>query len=132
VFAKRIAADIGAYLPPQRDPVFAGTEEQLVGEDVKSELQQTMTRHAGVLRSEDSLASATATCAELFGARGRPRTVTWEATNLLTVASALLEAAMMRRETRGCHWREEFPDASPDFLGHVLLVLDTVTWEKST
>src|SRR5205807_7543975 len=39
-----------------------------------------------------------------------PCTETWEATNLLTVASALTAAARAREETRGSHWREDFPD----------------------
>ncbi|WP_412540766.1 L-aspartate oxidase [Longispora sp. K20-0274] len=129
VFAKRIAADIASDLPAQSDPVFGGAEQKVIDESVKGALQRAMTRHAGVLRGEDSLASATATVQELSGRAGRPRNVSWEATNLLTVASGLLRAATMRRETRGCHWREDFPDASPDFLGHVLLGLDTATWE---
>jgi L-aspartate oxidase len=34
----------------------------------------------------------------------------WETTNLLTVAGALADAALLREETRGSHWREDFPD----------------------
>lgn len=35
----------------------------------------------------------------------------WEATNVHTVASFLAAAARERSETRGSHWREDFPDA---------------------
>ncbi len=35
---------------------------------------------------------------------------TWETANLLLVASALVAAAAQREETRGCHWREDFPE----------------------
>ena len=34
----------------------------------------------------------------------------WETTNLLTIGSTLLGAALAREETRGSHWREDFPD----------------------
>ena len=34
----------------------------------------------------------------------------WETTNLLTVSAALAAAAALREETRGSHWREDFPD----------------------
>ena len=34
----------------------------------------------------------------------------WETTNLLTVSGALADAALLREETRGSHWREDFPD----------------------
>jgi L-aspartate oxidase len=39
-----------------------------------------------------------------------PQVETWEATNLHLVATALTSAAQLREETRGCHWREDFPD----------------------
>ena len=29
-------------------------------------------------------------------------------------------AATVRRETRGCHWREDFPDADEAFRGHLV------------
>ena len=34
----------------------------------------------------------------------------WEATNLVTVSTLLAEAALLREETRGSHWREDFPE----------------------
>jgi L-aspartate oxidase len=34
----------------------------------------------------------------------------WETTNLLTVSAALAAAAAQREETRGSHWREDFPE----------------------
>src|SRR5437763_1039014 len=72
--------------------------------------------------------------AALAGPGTRPNTASWEATNLLTVATALVGAASRREETRGCHWREDFPSASPRWRGHLLAGLDgdgrpTRTWE---
>ena len=34
----------------------------------------------------------------------------WETTNLHTVSTLLAGAALLREETRGSHWREDFPD----------------------
>jgi L-aspartate oxidase len=48
----------------------------------------------------------------------------WEATDLLTVATALTAAAAARSETRGCHWREEYPDADDDWRVHLDVRLD--------
>ncbi len=64
----------------------------------------------------------------------RSNTASWEATNLLTVASALVAAAVRREETRGCHWREDFPNDEPAWRGHLLAGIDptgrlTETWE---
>ena len=50
----------------------------------------------------------------------------WEATNAHLVATALVSSASLRHETRGCHWREDFPSADPAFRGHLVthLALD--------
>src|SRR5207245_578373 len=54
---------------------------------------------------------------------GAPGTETWETTNLLTVSAALVQAAGLREETRGAHWRDDFPDRDDArWRGH----LDTV------
>ncbi len=37
-------------------------------------------------------------------------------TNLLLVGEALARAASIRQETRGSHWREDFPEASDRWL----------------
>ncbi len=78
-----------------------------------------------MLRSAVSLRAAGSALAELGGLRSAARTDTWEASNLLTVASALLAAAGVREETRGCHWREDFPNASARWQGHLLATLDS-------
>jgi succinate dehydrogenase/fumarate reductase flavoprotein subunit len=41
------------------------------------------------------------------------------------VAAALVAAAACREETRGSHWREDFPDrADARWLGHLDTLLD--------
>ncbi|GIH08372.1 L-aspartate oxidase [Rhizocola hellebori] len=132
VFSRRIAEDIVRDLPPQRDPVLPAAAAAPAGQEnaaARTLLQQAMTRGAGVLRSEATLAQTTEVLAEV--AQG-PQS--WELSNLITVASALVGAASARRETRGCHWREDFPDALPAWRGHLLAELAedgklTHTWE---
>ena len=70
-----------------------------------------MSADAGVIRDAAGLARAAGTLQKLSAQRSSdPRTESWEATNLLTVASALVAAAGRRAETRGSHWREDFPE----------------------
>jgi L-aspartate oxidase len=100
-------------------------------------LQRAMTRGAGVLRSAGSLAGTAATLSALGAQRAVPSPASWEATNLLTVASALVGAAYVREETRGCHWREDFPDARTEWLGHLVDAIGadgrlTQTWQPSS
>ena len=63
-----------------------------------------------MLRSADGLAHALDELAALAEKAGEVGTRAWEATNLLTISTALAEAARLREETRGSHWREDFPD----------------------
>ncbi|MDY7087181.1 MAG: L-aspartate oxidase [Actinomycetota bacterium] len=125
VFAKRIADDIAHELPAQSEPV-PGTGEPgwVVTPAVRAELQRSMTRGAGVLRSAESLDATVRDLSLLAERRDTPRNAAWEATNLLTVASVLVAAARARRETRGCHWREDFPVAEDEWRGHLLHTLD--------
>ncbi len=50
----------------------------------------------------------------------------WEATNLLTVASGVVSAALARTESRGCHRRSDHPDTDPTWVRHLDVVLDAV------
>ena len=99
-----------------------------------------MTAGAGVLRSADSLATAAAALVRIGTQVSadeadefvEPCVEAWEATNLHTVANALVAGARMRAETRGCHWREDYPETSPAWRGHLVTrllddgVLETV------
>jgi L-aspartate oxidase len=121
VFARRIAADVARDLPPQVEPAPTRRGASWVVEPSgRADLQRAMSGGAGVLRSAGSLAEAAAELARLGAVRAAPHTGSWEMTNLVTVAAMLVAAAHARQETRGCHWREDFPEASPDWLGHIV------------
>ncbi|HET9900304.1 MAG TPA: L-aspartate oxidase [Actinomycetes bacterium] len=124
VFARRIGADLAAELPPARDPAPESRPAALVDPDGRPKLQEAMTRGAGVLRDAGGLAEAEQRI-EALAARTteKPGTEAWEMTNLATVAAALLAAAQRRAETRGCHWREDYPDADDAWLGHLVSAL---------
>jgi L-aspartate oxidase len=129
VFSRRIAEDIARDLPPQADPAPGGASTGgfgwVIEPQVAGGLRRAMTRGAGVLRSAESLTDSASELAELGATRGAPRTASWEATNLVTVATALVAAAYVRRETRGCHWREDFPAARDEWLGHLVASIGT-------
>ncbi|MBZ5734858.1 L-aspartate oxidase [Nocardioides sp. TRM66260-LWL] len=127
VFSRRIADVLPDELRPWAseplpdDPRPAG----LVAGGVRDALQATMSARVGVLRSRAGLDAA---ATELDALAGAPAEVVdvhaWEDANLLTVASALTVAATLREETRGSHWREDFPERDDaGFAGHVDLVL---------
>ncbi len=130
VFAGRIGADLARSVPPQGEPAPPSGEAVLLDPSVRAELGIAMTLGAGVVRSAASLGAASARLDELGARRSdAPSPAAWEATDLHTVATALVAAAARREETRGAHWREDHPDAEPAWRGHLVTTLDGTAYE---
>ncbi|GAA2134238.1 L-aspartate oxidase [Actinomadura napierensis] len=89
---------------------------------VRGDVQRIMTSFAGVLRGAEGLDTAARELAALPRRGGaEPGVEAWEATNLHTVASAIVAAARLRQETRGSHWRQDFPERSDGrWRGHLV------------
>lgn len=126
VFSRRIAevlpGELRPVLPPATDTRTAG----LVPGGLRRDLQEVMTTRVGVLRTATGLEEATALLDKLTDV---PAEVvdqeSWETTNLLTISLALADAATLREETRGSHWREDFPERDDArFSGHLDAVMD--------
>lgn len=105
-------------------PVVDNRAEGLVSGERRRELQQVMTARVGVLRQADGLAEALDVLAGLEHGDPEVGPPAWETTNLVTVSTALTEAAALRTETRGSHWREDFPERDDTRAGHIDSWLD--------
>ncbi|XNL82831.1 hypothetical protein K8Z49_33100 [Actinomadura madurae] len=106
----------------------------LLAGGLRDEIQRVMTSYAGVLRGADGLERAAVELDALGGGHAEPGVEAWEATNLHTVASAIVAAARRREETRGSHWRQDFPErADGTWRGHLVTRLEgntlTTTYE---
>jgi L-aspartate oxidase len=138
VFAARIADDLARSLPPSGEPVTDLRDADLLAPLALVGVQRAMTLGAGVLRSATSLAATAAALADIGAATAmaEPCVEAWQATNLHTVASALVAGARLRAETRGCHWREDYPETSQAWRGHLVTSLSaggvpTTTFEPA-
>jgi len=84
-------------------------------------LQSLMWDKVGIIRSGKSLkeaASILATCESLLPqASDRP---SYELNNLVLCARLVTEAALLRKESRGAHFRTDFPKASPEWQRHIV------------
>nr|MBA3249369.1 L-aspartate oxidase [Geodermatophilaceae bacterium] len=124
VFAARIGADLARSLPPQGEPADQDRTVVLLDPSTRQDLTRAMTDGAGVLRTAQSLAGTAKALAELENrTSSAPSPAAWEATGLHAVAAALVAAAARREETRGTHWREDFPDVSDAWRGHLVTAL---------
>jgi L-aspartate oxidase len=106
----------------------------LLSGELRGEIQRVMTSYAGVLRGAEGLERAAVELEALGGGQAEPGVEAWEVTNLHTVASAIVAAARRREETRGSHWREDFPErADRTWRGHLVTRLEgnalTTTYE---
>jgi L-aspartate oxidase len=90
-------------------------------------LQQTMSRHVAVVRDASGLLEATATIAEIQNKL--PATISrdrWEVANMATAAKAIVEAARRREESRGAHFRSDFPEPQESLAGRHLIL---ISWQ---
>ncbi len=108
----------------------AGLAAAPTAQDIASRrvaVRSAMSRHVGVVRSPEGLAAAAATIDESL-ADGPAATVAcraaWEATNVMTVARAVVTAALARTESRGCHRRTDHRHPRDLWLRHIDLRLD--------
>jgi L-aspartate oxidase len=114
VFPERIVSVLAGGLPRRRDPQLPSGPTGLVPAQARTTLQQAMTTGAAVLRSAESLGATLAALGELPAPdpatnTAAPGTGAWETTNLHGIATVMAANALARQETRGSHWREDFP-----------------------
>jgi len=126
VVARRLARHLLAG-PPARRP--AATDQRpaaLVDPDRRAHLTEAMVQQAGVVRDPDQLADLAAHLDRLVPSGESavaPGMYAWEATNLHTIAVALVAAARERAESRGCHRRTDVEGARQEWCLRILSTL---------
>jgi L-aspartate oxidase len=90
--------------------------------DIRNSLRALMWRHVGVEREGASLYEALETV-EGWCRYVLPRQFAepqgWQLQNMLEVSRLMIRGAIERRETRGVHFRNDFPETSPDWRVHI-------------
>lgn len=124
VFAARIAENIKGMLPAPKigdwggnggendDPVTVEDSPQL------ARLRRIMSECAGVIRTESGLRSAIREVAALEQANKRLRFA-----NILTTAKLIAVAALLRTESRGGHFRSDYPELKSEWQHRTYMTL---------
>jgi L-aspartate oxidase len=124
VFGARIADELAKNLPAQEQPV-EDNQVTLLDPKIVLPLQMAMSEGAGVMRSESSLRKTMQTLQELSKlTSNQPRIEAWEASNLHLLATAIVRSALQRTESRGSHWRSDFPNTSDKWESRVIESVD--------
>ncbi len=101
-------------------PVDAQARPRTLSSPLVYRLRQTMTREAGLIRSHDSLARAATTLATLAPALDAAGLA-----NVRATATLILAGAAQRTESRGGHFRSDYPTAHPVWQRRSVTTLDT-------
>ncbi|MBE6070224.1 L-aspartate oxidase [Paenibacillus timonensis] len=141
VFGRRIIQRIGELPPRTRtgetvayhDGRLAPAPSSLV--ERRLDLQKTMVRRAGLRRTAEGLAKGITELERhqaIFSQALHTREE-WEYANMLTCALLLAKSALAREESRGGHYREDFPERSDEkWRKHLLWQRDKGMLEETS
>jgi L-aspartate oxidase len=80
------------------------------------EIRELTWEHCGIVRDRPGLESAIATLnGATWVATVAPSLATIELRNMHQVAALIAKCALWREESRGAHFRTDFPDKRPDY-----------------
>ncbi len=96
-----------ATIKPEADPIEFDLADWRLDQHTKSRVQELMWWKAGLIRRAEDLKAAVQELAQMSAENVNQRT-----RNFVTLAHLMTEAALWREESRGGHFREDFP--SPD------------------
>jgi L-aspartate oxidase len=121
VFARRIAVKLQAEPPPRRPPAQDHRQPGLIHRAVVPAMQQAMSRYAGGLRDAAGLDRCTGELVKLAAqSAAEPGLESWEASNMMMVATSIVASARLREESRGAHWRDDFEGRREEWHGHLI------------
>ena len=136
VFSTRAVNDSKKYLNVEVTPSHFfnnnKVDREIDVEKIKYELQYLMEQNAGIIRSESSL-KAMLNWIMLHGsildinADDRDKS---ELLSLYTISKYMVMSALLRKESRGSHYRLEYPERNEMYRKHILIKGDEIYFDR--
>ncbi len=128
VFASRAVEDSvrvgGVTEAPEFEKLYTKNNENIsLYTETRTKVAEIMNRNAGIIRSEQTLSDGLAMLEEIrkevaAKAEGQHEYYIEAAKRLICVAKLIMEPALMRKESRGGHYREDYPCSDEAFVLH--------------
>jgi L-aspartate oxidase len=112
VFGARVAADVSGTIEPTTGRGNPPAPERFAAPPPPHVLRDAMSRLVGLERDEDGLTKALATIHQIERAGGGEPALL----NMVATAKLVAAGALARSESRGGHYRSDYPDTAPQ--GH--------------
>jgi len=124
VVGTRVGRNLAWQLPTKVEPAVIRGQNSvgLLDDSLRASVRTVMSRHIGVLRRPEGLQQAIEALdviAEKIDAATPATRRNFEATNILTVATAVAISAVTRSESRGCHRRTDVTTQRPEWVRHL-------------
>jgi len=130
VFGKKISDEVSQILDKktEKDACFEidyrtdRKKEQADFAEIKRELQNEMTKNVGIIRDEAGLMQAKNKVNDFYDMVKdikEENPTLYEVKNMLQISKLVIDAALTRKESRGAHFRSDFP------------MVDDLNWKKN-
>jgi L-aspartate oxidase len=130
VFGKRAGIQAAEkLLKPRKSFAFPFKKSVSKGKidikDIENSLKSLMWRTAGIIREKTSLQESLEkifSWARLISEYYTPEQKFFEVQNMLAVSALIIKAALLREESRGTHYRSDFPKEDKNWQKHIILL----------
>lgn len=110
LYRRHIAVD-EIFANIDRNWVFTSQAGTIEPPEAKAKLQAIMWENVGIIRNEEGLKQANLGIEEIYSniAPGDDLLAYYEIINMITAARIIIQAALWRKESRGGHYRSDYP-----------------------
>jgi L-aspartate oxidase len=133
VFGQRVGAQLvlglpafmrGEQLATNTGEVSEACEMAAVAADQRMVIASAMSKDAAVRRDANGLSEVATLIANARLLENQiPTQADWEATNVALLSATLVAAALLRTESRGGHWRTDFPETTDRWIKRIVTTL---------
>jgi L-aspartate oxidase len=129
VFGSRIARQIGSHENVSKDCVIEQIEtegKQFVKPAIEYEkrIKEIMNKYVGIIRNGENLNKALSAIMEINSELKELRCVSmaqYQVSNMALIARLVIESALKREESRGAHYRTDFPETRQEWARHIVV-----------